>query len=250
MSEVAARDALAVIAIDGPAGAGKSTIAKAVAFRLGWAHLDTGSMYRAVTLWFQTSGVSLDDASAVQAALERIDLRCGSSGRVWLDDVEVTATLRAPEVEAMVSDVAAIPTVRRAMRELQRAQAQHGPLVVEGRDMTSVVFPDARWKFFVDASPEERARRRRGDIEMARGDAAELPTLEEVQRDLLARDHIDSTRADSPLRHVDSAQLLDTTGVGVDEAVAWIVDRVEGDLLSGQPGLAGPGEDPGEGSDQ
>ncbi|MCA8971520.1 MAG: (d)CMP kinase [Planctomycetes bacterium] len=221
---------LDVVAIDGPAGAGKSTIAKAVAFRLGWAHLDTGSMYRAVTLWFLDQDVALGDARAIDEALGRIHLRCGGSGRVWLDDAEVTEHLRAARVEALVSEVAAIPSVRRSMRDLQRAQAEHGPLVVEGRDMTSVVFPDARWKFYVDASARERARRRRGDIELQRGSDADLPSLDDVQRDLEERDRLDSTRADSPLRRVDAATYLDTTGVGIDEAVAWIVDLVEEDL--------------------
>lgn len=221
---------LDVVAIDGPAGAGKSTIAKAVAFRLGWAHLDTGSMYRAVTLWFLDQEVALHDARAIDDALGRIQLRCGGSGRVWLDDAEVTEHLRAARVEALVSEVAAIPSVRRSMRDLQRAQAEHGPLVVEGRDMTSVVFPDARWKFYVDASARERARRRRGDIELQRGTDADLPSLEDVQRDLEERDRLDSTRADSPLRRVAAATYLDTTGIGIDEAVARIVDLVEEDL--------------------
>lgn len=220
-------DKLPVVAIDGPAGAGKSTIAKAVAFRLGWAHLDTGSMYRAVTLRFVDEGVGFDEEDAVDAALRSIDLRCGGSGRVWLDDVEVTAELRAARVESRVSAVAAIPAVRRAMRDLQRAQSQHGPLVVEGRDMTSVVFPDARWKFYVDASSRERARRRRADFELQ---GREVPPIDEVQRLLEDRDRLDSEREDSPLIRVDDAQYLDTTGVGVDEAVAWIVDRVESDL--------------------
>lgn len=225
---------LPVVAIDGPAGAGKSTIAKAVAFRLGWAHLDTGSMYRAVTLRFVDEGVDCDDAGQVDAALQQIDLRCGGSGRVWMQDVEVTSHLRAARVEAMVSAVAALPAVRRSMRDLQRAQSKHGPLVVEGRDMTSVVFPDARWKFFVDASARERARRRRADFQLQ---GREVPALEDVQKDLERRDRLDSEREDSPLIRVDDAQYLDTTGVGVDEAVAWIVTRVESDL-----GLSRPGE--------
>lgn len=224
---------LAVVAIDGPAGAGKSTIAKAVAFRLGWAHLDTGSMYRAVTLYFVDHGVDFANAAdgnrdeKIRQALAKIHLRCGGSGRVWLDDVEVTELLREPRVEDSVSAVAAIPAVRRSMRDLQRAQSAHGPLVVEGRDMTSVVFPDARWKFYVDASARERARRRRGDFEIH---GRSVPSVDEVQRELEERDRLDSTREDSPLRRVDDAQYLDTTGVGVDEAVTWIVDRVESDL--------------------
>ena len=218
------QNVLRVIAIDGPSGAGKSTVAKAVAFRLGWAHLDTGSMYRAVTLEFLRRHLDLRDEAAVERALDEIDLRCGDSGRVCLGAEEVTEELRSREVEAQVSAVAAIPAVRRRMRDLQRAQAKHGPLVVEGRDMTSVVFPDARWKFYVDATAAERARRRLGDFEMH---GNRVPPLAEVQRDIERRDQLDSTREDSPLRRVEDAVYIDTTGIGIDEAVAQIVDLVE-----------------------
>ncbi len=215
---------LEVVAIDGPSGAGKSTIAKAVALRLGWRHLDTGAMYRAVTVWFADHDVDLDDGAAVGRALASLHLRLGEYGRVWIGEQEVTDRLRTRAVERAVSAVSARASVRDAMRDLQRAQARLGPLVAEGRDMTSVVFPDARYKFFVDAHAQERARRRLADFEASgRGGMC----LEDVLSELETRDRSDSTRDVAPLIRVPEAVYLDTTDLTVDEVVTRIVDLVE-----------------------
>lgn len=211
-----------VIAIDGPSGAGKTTVAKAVARRLGWRHLDTGSMYRAVTLYFLDNGVDVDDPAAVERALDELDLKLGESGRIWLDQREVTQALRRADVESAVSRVSALRAVRARMRELQRAQARSGPLVAEGRDMASVVFPEARHKFFIDADPEERARRRCGDLQGSGKPPDPRHVLAEIER----RDRLDSSREDSPLVRVADAVYVDTTGRGIDEVVAEIVRRL------------------------
>lgn len=217
---------LEVIAIDGPSGAGKSTVAKAVARQLGWRHLDTGSMYRAVALWFLDNGIDAQDGAAQTRGLDRLDLRLGGSGRVWIGDTEVTARLRERAVEARVCEVAACATVRRRMRVLQRRQAELGPLVAEGRDMTSVVFPDARYKFYVDADAEVRARRRLADFEAA---GRPVASYEQVLAEIRERDRLDSTRDDGPLVRVEAATYVDTTGIGIAEVMARIIAVVEAD---------------------
>jgi cytidylate kinase len=214
---------LDVVAFDGPSGAGKSTIAKGVASRLGWRHLDTGSMYRAATLWLLEHRVDPADIDAVERSAATLALRLGDAGRVWLGEREVTRDLRRPEVDACVSVVSVIPVLRREMRGLQRAQAAQGPLVAEGRDMTSVVFPDARWKFYIDAAAEERARRRQGDYERA-GTTRDLAQL---LGEMLERDRLDTSRADSPLVRVPDAVYLDTTKCSAEQVVEEIVGRIE-----------------------
>ena len=221
-------DLLEVVAIDGPSGSGKSTIAGRLAERLGWRHLDTGAMYRAVTLRFLERNVPLEDPEAVRAALADLDLRLGEEAEVHLDGREVGAELRKPEVEARVSAVSALPAVRRAMVVLQRAEASKGPLVAEGRDMTTVVFPDARWRVYLEASVEERARRRLRDFEAASREVS----LDEVLEEIRARDFLDSTRADAPLRKAEGVFVLDTTGLGIEDCVERIAALVRGEAGS------------------
>ncbi len=216
---------LDVVAIDGPSGSGKSTIAKRLAERLGWRHLDTGAMYRAVTLRFLELGVHLEDPKEVRSALESLDLRLGEEAEVYLEGREVGSALRRPEVEARVSAVSALPAVRKAMVALQRAEAGKGPLVAEGRDMTTVVFPDARCRIFLEASVEERARRRLRDFERASREVGFSEVLEEIR----ARDFLDSTRADAPLRKAEGVHVLDTTGLSIEACV----DRIERILREG-----------------
>ena len=219
--------ALQVVTLDGPSGAGKSTIAKALAGRLGWTHLDTGSMYRAVTLALLRKGVDLADASAVQAVLDSLELRLEPGGKVYLGDEEVSGSLRTKEVEELVSPVSALPAVRARMKDLQRAEAQRGPLVAEGRDMGSVVFPDAKYKFFLDASIAERARRRHLDFEAQGRHIPRDQVLMEIER----RDFQDRTRKDAPLLRTPDMEVIDSTSLGIEE----IVDRMVARVHDGEP---------------
>ncbi len=202
-----------VIAIDGPAGAGKSTIARALAARLKLQYLDTGAMYRAVTLAALQRQIPVEDRDLV-AELAReltVDVR---KDAVFVDGDDVTAAIRTPEITAAVSAVAANSGVRAEMRARQKAWAvERGGGVIEGRDIGSVVFPDAELKLYLTASPRTRAERR---VAEAGGD------VDEIERAIAARDHYDSNRADSPLMTADGSVVVDTTGLGIDEVLAKI----------------------------
>ncbi len=207
-----------VIAIDGPAGAGKSTIARALAARLGLEYLDTGAMYRAVTFAAMRRGVSLDDVDAVQAVAESVELDVSERG-VVVDGVDATAAIRTAEVTANVSKVAANSGVRAEMRARQQHwAAERGGGVIEGRDIGSVVFPDAAMKLYLTASPRVRAERR---VAEAGGD------VDEIEQAIAARDHYDSTRADSPLTEADGSTYVDTTGLGIDQVLDHILRLLE-----------------------
>lgn len=212
-----------VVAIDGPSGAGKSTVARALAARLAFAYLDTGAMYRAVT-WslLEQQVADVRDEAAVAAALDRLRLRIDPAGRVSVAGRDVTSHLRSHEVETLVSAVSALPAVRRRMRRLQREVAAAGPTVAEGRDMGSVVFPAARWKFFLDADAGERARRRHLDFVRSGRDVSPAVVREEIE----VRDRLDSTRRDAPLRRPADATYVDTTGRSVEQVVDLIAERV------------------------
>jgi len=212
-----------VVAIDGPSGAGKSTAGRAVAERLGYVFLDTGAMYRALALAALRAGVALDDAAEVArlATGLRLDLRPG--GAVILDGEDVTATLRTQEVGAAASRVSVHPPVRRHMVARQREMGQAGGVVMDGRDIGTAVFPDADVKFYVDAHPRQRATRRHEELAQ-RGQASDLDTIE---REIRARDHADSTRAESPLTRAPDAIHLDTTELGLDEVVRRMLAAIE-----------------------
>jgi CMP/dCMP kinase len=203
-----------VIAIDGPAGSGKSSVARAVAHDLGWSFLDTGAMYRAVTVEAVTRGVDVNDADAMAAIAEAATLT--TLPRVTVNGRDVEDEIRSDEINVAVSVVAANPRVRAAMvlRQRDLAAAQPVGTVVEGRDITTVVFPDASVKIFLTASLEERARRRgeEGEVSVAR------------------RDEADSTRAASPLRQADDAIVLDTTGRDVEDVAQEIVQWLKNNL--------------------
>jgi cytidylate kinase len=210
---------LRVIAIDGPAGAGKSTIGKALARRLGLEYLDTGAMYRAVTAAALRRGVALDDLDAVGHLARGLDLEVGERG-VFADGHDVTAEIRGAEVTSAVSRVAANSAVRAELRARQRTWAeQRGGGVVEGRDIGTVVFPDAELKLYLTASPRVRAERR---VAEAGGD------VDEIEASIAARDQYDSTRADSPLREADGGVLVDTTGLGIEAVLAHILGLLAG----------------------
>ena len=218
MSPVSAAP-LRVIAIDGPAGAGKSTIGKALARRLGLEYLDTGAMYRAVTAAALRRGVALDDLDAVGQLARGLDVEVGERG-VFADGHDVTAEIRGAEVTGAVSRVAANSAVRAELRARQRAWAeQRGGGVIEGRDIGTVVFPDAALKLYLTASPRVRAERR---VAEAGGD------VDEIEASIATRDQYDTTRADSPLREADGAVLVDTTGLGIDAVLAHILGLLAG----------------------
>jgi CMP/dCMP kinase len=210
-----------VVAIDGPSGSGKSTVARGVAGALGLHVLDTGAMYRSVALAVMDAHADLADATACGqiAAAARVDLE---DATVRLDGRDVSAAIRGPEVTAAVSLVSAHPEVRSHLVARQRVWVdQHGGGVVEGRDIGTVVFPDAPVKVFLTASDEERAKRRQLDEA-----AAERPTeVDAVRESLARRDALDSGRKTSPLRAADDALVVDTTGRSIAEVVTEIVDR-------------------------
>lgn len=212
-----------VIAIDGPVAAGKTAVGKALAQRLGWRFLDTGAMYRAVAWAALQRGISPDDTQALTALAFslQIHLANGPNPRWLVDGRDVTRELRSPKVEAIVSQVSAVPGVRQAMVARQRAIAQGGNIIVAGRDIGTVVLPDAPLKVFLLASIETRARRRWLEIQTTGNSPP--PTLEEVRRTLEERDRRDSSRSLSPLRPALDAVLLDTDPYTIDEVVQRIL---------------------------
>jgi len=215
-----------VVAIDGRSASGKSTVARAVAARLGFRHVDTGAMYRAVALAALRRGVPLDDASALAAlaASLAIDLRADPAAPgVLVDGEDVTEAIRAPEVSEAASVVSAVPAVRAALLARQRQLGADGGVVVEGRDIGTVVFPDAEVKVFLDASLEERARRRHDEL-AARGVHV---ALDEVRRQQAERDRRDETRAVSPLRPAADAVVIDTTGRVPQDVVEQVLRLVQ-----------------------
>jgi CMP/dCMP kinase len=208
-----------VIAIDGPAGAGKSTAARALASRLGFFLLDTGAIYRTVALAASRQGVTFADAPALGRIAESLAIRFDETGRVFLGDEDVSTLIRTPEMSQGASTVSAHPPVRAALLGLQRKLAARGRCVVEGRDIGTVVLPWAPLKIFLTASPEVRARRRYDEL-VAKGQTVDLAaTLQEI----LVRDERDSSRATAPLKQAEDAVLLDTSELGE----AAVVDRME-----------------------
>ena len=208
-----------IVAIDGPAGAGKSTVARAVAERLGFAHLDTGAMYRAVTVGVVDEGLGITDQDALEAFVGELRFSLDDS-RIACGDRDLTARIRAADVTRAVARVAAAPEVRRALVPLQRALAASRDVVVEGRDIGTVVFPDADMKVFLTASPATRAERR------ARQYGVERDGLPDLERDIASRDSADSSRAHSPLARAPGSHLIDSTRMSFDEVVDAVVHLV------------------------
>ncbi len=217
-----------VIAIDGPAGSGKSTIAVELARRLGRLHVNTGAMYRAFTVKVLRAGLPIEKRDEIVRLLNEstVELRPDESGgvRVLLDGEDVTREIGTPEVSRLVSPVSLMPEVRTLMVREQRRLARDCDVVAEGRDVTTVVYPDARYKFYLDASLDERARRRLEEFR-SRSEAA---TLDEVKRELAERDHRDSTRELSPLTRAEDAVVVDTTSMTPDEVVNHLLNLIRG----------------------
>ena len=207
-----------LIAIDGPSGVGKGTVARAIADAFGYRHVDTGAMYRAVAWRVIDLGIDLEDEPAVSALARRADIDI-ADGQVSVDGVDVTSAIRTPQIDRAVTSVARMPSVREVLVARQRAIGREGGVVMEGRDIGTVVFPDADVKIYLDASPEERARRRAADpAHGGRGEALAI-----VASAMADRDRIDSTRAASPLITAPDAVVVDTTGVSVPDVVAKVI---------------------------
>ena len=214
-----------IIAIDGPSGVGKSTLSKLLARELGFVNLDTGAMYRAVALAAARLGIDPDDADALGRLADTIVIdfvRNSGSERVLLDGEDVSVAIRTPEISLLTSKVSACPAVREAMVRRQRELCIAGGFVLEGRDIGTVVFPDAEIKIFLRASAAERGRRRFLELQ-AKGTPVDLAkTIAEVE----ARDSADSLRAHSPLRQADDAVVIDTTELGIDQVLAAMLTLV------------------------
>ena len=214
-----------IIAIDGPSGSGKSTLGRLLARELDLLYLDTGSMYRAVALAVIESHLDPTDREAVTALANRIDIDLRGdpdSLTVTIDGRDVTEQIRTESVTAMSSIVSTIPGVRRAMVERQRTMGRRGA-VLNGRDIGTVVFPDADVKFFLTAIPEERASRRFNEDKLTSASSA---TLEQTLAEMVERDRRDTTRADSPLKAADDAILVDSTGKSIDEVFRQMMETI------------------------
>jgi len=213
-----------IVAIDGPSGAGKGTVARAVAVRLAYRHIDTGAMYRAVAWKALQEGVDLSREESVAAVARRATIEV-VDGVVRVDGQDIAAAIRTPDIDAGAAAVARLPRVREVLIEQQRALGAGGGVVMEGRDIGTVVFPNADVKVYLDASPEERARRRAHDP--AHSASRGVTAVKDVATALEARDLSDRTRAASPLTRAADAEVVDTTGLSVDEAIARVLAIVE-----------------------
>jgi cytidylate kinase len=206
-----------IVAIDGPSGAGKGTVARTLSQQLGYRHIDTGAMYRAVGWKATHDGIPLDDEAAVAALADRADLAV-EAGVVSIDGHDVTRAIRTPEMDKAAAAVARLPRVREILVARQRGYGSAGGVVMEGRDIGTVVFPEADVKIYLDAAEEERARRRANDAAHAGSQAGQAAVAEAIK----ARDTSDSTRKVSPLTIASDAEYIDTTTMPIDE----VVDRV------------------------
>ena len=214
------------IAIDGPAGAGKSTVAKAIAKKLHINYMDTGAMYRAVAYGLLQKGVNLKDAAMVAKELKEIDLKViyvNEEQRVLINGEDVTPYIRTPEVSMGASDVGAVPEVRIKLVEIQRETAAEYDVVMDGRDIGTYVLPDTKAKFYITASSKERALRRSRDL-IAAGMKVDLDALEQ---EIIARDKQDSEREFAPLRCAEDAVYLDTSDMSIEQVIGAVCERIE-----------------------
>ena len=215
------------IAIDGPAGAGKSTLARQAAREMGYLYVDTGAIYRTVALKVLRAGVSVDDAEQVKPLLSdmkiRMDYGADGAQRMFLDDEDVSKAIREHQVSGLASHVAALPEVRAFLLDFQRQQAREHSVVMDGRDIGTVVLPDADVKIFLTAAPESRAQRRLLELEQ-RGQEADYET---ILRDIIARDEMDRNRPIAPLRQAEDAILLDTTHLDLEESLEALLNIIK-----------------------
>ena len=221
-----------IVAIDGPAGAGKSTLAKRIAQKLGFVYINTGSMYRAVALWALRTNTSLDDMYRLEQLAQAAQINLTDGGeRVSLNGEDVTDEVRTPTVSDAASLVSAVPGVRRALVNTQRAIAEQNSVVMEGRDIGTVVFPDAQVKIFLDADLQERARRRSLESSHSEGSQRDLAA---VETEMSNRDERDRNRAEAPLMQAPDAQLVDTTGLTLDEVETTVLSLVRAKTSNGK----------------
>lgn len=214
-----------IITIDGPTGSGKSTVSRLLAKRLNYHYLDTGAMYRAVGLSIRRAGIRLQDEEEVARICNGLDIRFiheGDSTKIYLAQEDVTEAIREPLIDLLASNVSAIDNVRKVMSRLQRKIGSQGPLVAEGRDMGTVVFPEAKHKFYLDASLEERVNRRFQE----RQKKGEPVSREKVKEDLIKRDYQDMNRRLSPLRPAKEAKIIDTTKLDPNQVVEKIIKYI------------------------
>jgi len=216
-----------IITIDGPAGAGKSTVGRRLAQSLGYLYLDSGALYRGVALRARQSGLELDNPEALRAFLAGFHPEVSSDSRgfhLLIEGREVGEELRSAQVGRDASRVAVLPSVRQWVKERLRYLARNGGVVAEGRDQGTAVFPDAQWKFYLDAALATRAARRRQDWQRD----GERPPLAQIMADLAARDRRDETRSEAPLTVPQGAIVIDTTDLSIDQVVNQCLDRIKG----------------------
>jgi cytidylate kinase len=224
-----------IVAIDGPSGAGKSSLTKLLAQRLGYIHIDTGAMFRAVALMSRRAGIASDDDARLAALCGGLDIafqRDGDACRVFANGEDVSAAIRTEEIGLLTSAISARKPVRDALLAMQRGMGAKGGVILEGRDIGTVVFPDAEVKFFLSASAEERGRRRHLEL-VARGEQA---TLEETIAKVIQRDEQDAGREHAPLRQADDAVAIDSTNLSIEEVLALMERTVRERLAGGGKG--------------
>lgn len=221
---------LDIVTIDGPSGVGKSTVSRRLAVQLGFTYLDTGAMYRAVALKCKKSNIDVHDEPAVAKVLENINLQLlpakseHEDVRVILDGEEVGDIIRTQEISMLASAVSALPAVRKSLTRIQQQYGEKGRVVAEGRDTGTIVFPCAAWKFYLDAAPEERAKRRIHQLRN-RGMAVDE---DEILRQIMKRDRDDSERTIAPLKAAEDAIVLDSTTLGPDEVIGKMLEVIKG----------------------
>ncbi|MGD9159962.1 MAG: (d)CMP kinase [Desulfobacteraceae bacterium] len=216
-----------LITIDGPAGAGKSTISRLLAKKKNLVYLDTGAMYRAVALQAKRMNIPFTDGRVLYEMCEKINIHFkgdGENSTIYIDNEDVSVEIRMPEMDMLSSSVSAVMEVRKAMTALQRKIGKNGGLVAEGRDMGTVVFPGADYKFFITASPEIRAGRRYKE----RIDRNENVSREDVEADIRKRDEQDQSRKLAPLKPAEDAVIVDTSGMGIEQVLEIILDSIDG----------------------
>ena len=211
-----------IVAIDGPAGAGKSTIAKLLAQRIGADYIDTGAMYRAVALQLVRTGTDYNDPDALQAMLDAMDVDF-SEGHTILNGEDVSGLIRTPEISAVASPSSGVPAIRYKLTALQQAMGKRKSIVMDGRDIGTVVFPDADFKFYLTASADERARRRTAEMR-AKGEEADFET---IRADIIQRDYQDSHREFRPLRKAEGAVEIDSTAMSIESVVETMMAFIE-----------------------
>ena len=217
-----------VITIDGPAGAGKTTVSRTLAGALNYRYIDTGALYRGIALAVEAKGIAADNDQALEALCAAIHLdfaMCKGQLRLLLNDRDVSDQIRSPRITMLASAVSARPVVRRFLLEIQRKLGAGGCAVFEGRDMGTVVFPDADVKFYLDADPAVRARRRYEELRLKNSQA---PSLQAVEQDMITRDQNDSSRQLAPLKPAEDAIRIDSTALSVDRVVAQMLEHIAG----------------------